>query len=97
MVTSPETRELAWCDKKTFANNATNFTVTNAFEIRLRTSQGVKIAKLYRADVWINLQNLRKAEIFFRFATRRYVPISLSEFESKSWWIINLQLTLLSL
>ncbi len=67
--------------QKTFANNATNFTDTNAFEIRLKTSQGAQTAYLYKAGLWVKLKYLRKAEIYFRLATRRYVPTSPSSLQ----------------
>jgi hypothetical protein len=61
-----------------FADNATQFTDGNSFEVRIRRASGgvTRVQHLFRAGLWVKLTNLNKADIYYR--TSRSVAASSS-------------------
>jgi len=76
VVTGAETSTTATAPtmmQASFANNATNFTDTNNFEVRLKSTHNTQgTGYVYKAGLWVKLKFLKRAEIYHRLATRRY-------------------------
>jgi hypothetical protein len=51
-----------------FSNTATNFTNNNIFEIREKTSLAGNNPTMYKANLYVKLTNLTKAEVFWKIA-----------------------------
>jgi hypothetical protein len=52
--------------KASFADNATNFSDLDNYELRLKSSSNTSAAYLYKAGLWVSLTNLNHAQIHHR-------------------------------
>ena len=66
---SASTTNLPYLKSTSFASNATNFTNTNNFELRINNAT-TRTSRLYKAGLWVKLKFLKKAEVFYRVTQR---------------------------
>jgi adhesin/invasin len=65
----PAVTHLPYLKSTSFASNATNFTNTNNFELRINNAT-TRTSRLYKAGLWVKLKFLKKAEILYRVTQR---------------------------
>jgi hypothetical protein len=53
-----------------FASNATNFTDGSTYEVRIKTNNASRTARLAKAGLWLKLKYLKKVEIYNRLSLR---------------------------
>jgi len=52
----------------TLSSNSTNFINGHEYEVRMKSSDSSKFSKLYKAGLWLTVQNLQQVDVYHRIA-----------------------------